>query len=560
MPETIKAAELSLVGIFNDNYRFEIPDYQRPYSWTTEQTGELLDDILYTVGKSSDVSDVSPYFLGSIVIIKNDGSPEADVVDGQQRLTTLTILFCVLRELSADSHLRITRDRYVRETSDPDAGIEGNFRLSVRWRDRKFFQGNIQEKGNLFDFFKQSHEDSPDSQKRMFENANYLWKELSKLDEERRNTLARFLVQRCYLVVVSTTDQDSAYRIFSVLNDRGLDLSPTDILKAQIIGGMDASAQTDYTETWEDIEDELGRDDFRSLFAHIRMIYMKDKARGALNKEFQEGVLKGMNGRAFIEGVLTPYANAYEKVALLEPQSGDSFDDVRRNLEHLGRLDNIDWIPPAMEFFKCNPNNADDTLRFVRDLERLAHGLFIRRTDINRRIRRYADVLRAIERGDELFEDGPLQLSDDEKSEILRILEGPIYSLPRVPRPLMLRLDILRAGAGAAYNHKIISVEHVLPQHPQESSQWFEWFPDEDERRQWTHKLANLVLLSHRKNSQANNREFKRKKDTYFRRDGKRTPFVLTNEVIDESEWTPDVLKRRQKSLVDALKKEWRLD
>ena len=213
-----------------------------------------------------------------------------------------------------------------------------------------------------------------------------------------------------------------------------------------------------------------------------------------------------------------------------------------------------------MEFFKRNPNNADDTLRFVRDLERLAYGLFIRRTDINRRIRRYADVLRAIERGDELFEDGPLQLSDDEKSEILRILEGPIYSLPRVPRPLMLRLDILRAGAGAAYNHKIISVEHVLPQHPQESSQWFEWFPDEDERRQWTHKLANLVLLSHRKNSQANNRECKRKKDTYFRRDGKRTPFVLTNEVIDESEWTPDVLKRRQKSLVDALKKEWRLD
>lgn len=71
MSETIEAKELRLVDIFSDDYRFEIPEYQRPYAWTTDQTGDLLDDLLHAVGDVENVSDASPYFLGSIVIIKS---------------------------------------------------------------------------------------------------------------------------------------------------------------------------------------------------------------------------------------------------------------------------------------------------------------------------------------------------------------------------------------------------------------------------------------------------------------------------------------------------------
>ena len=111
MSETIEAKELQLVSIFSDNYRFEIPDYQRPYAWTTEQTGALLDDLLHAIGNVESVSEAAPYFLGSIVTIKNGIQPQAQIVDGQQRLTTLTILLCVLRELASsdsdrnDTHL-----------------------------------------------------------------------------------------------------------------------------------------------------------------------------------------------------------------------------------------------------------------------------------------------------------------------------------------------------------------------------------------------------------------------------------------------------------------------
>ena len=558
MPETIGAKELPLVGVFNDAYRFEIPDYQRPYSWTTEQAGELLEDLMYASGQSEDVSDASPYFLASIVIIKGEDSPQADVVDGQQRITTLTILLSVLRELSNDSSTEAIHS-FVREQSNPISGVEGQFRLSVRERDREFFQCNVQEKGNLFHLLDQPPTGLPDSQQRMIENASHLRKELTKLGDERRNHLAQFLIQRCYLVVVSTTDQDSAYRIFSVLNDRGLDLSPTDILKAQIIGELDGTIRANYTETWEDIEEELGRDNFRSLFAHIRMIYMKDKARGALNKEFQEGVLKGMDGKHFIDNVLEGYANAFEQVTLTNAQTGSGFEPVNQYLGYLGLLDNVDWIPPAIEYFKRNEYDPDSLLRFVRDLERLAYGMFIRRVNVTGRINRYADVLRAIERDDELFAEGALQLTEDEKREVLKTLSGPIYSLPRVPRPLMLRLDGLLAEGAVNVSHGVISIEHVLPQNPSEGSQWFCWFPDDTARIEWTHKLANLVLLSRRKNSQANNAEFNIKKHTYFMTGGV-SSFPLTTQVVAEDEWTPEVLERRQRNLISAFRQEWRLD
>ena len=107
-----------------------------------------------------------------------------------------------------------------------------------------------------------------------------------------------------------------------------------------------------------------------------------------------------------------------------------------------------------MAFFKHNPNDTEKHILFTRDLERLAYGMFIRRANINQRIRRYADVLRVIENGGELFEDtSPLQLSAQEKTEILQALDGPVYSMTRVYQPLLLRLDSLLAGAGASYEH-----------------------------------------------------------------------------------------------------------
>src|SRR5207302_4212145 len=93
----IHGAEYPTLKVFSNEFIFTIPNFQRPYAWTTEQAGELLEDLLAFMGEGNEqIEMLSPYFLGSIVLIKGD-KPEADVVDGQKRLTTLTILLSAMR-------------------------------------------------------------------------------------------------------------------------------------------------------------------------------------------------------------------------------------------------------------------------------------------------------------------------------------------------------------------------------------------------------------------------------------------------------------------------------
>ena len=111
--KSLSAHEYPVSKIFCDDYLFKIPSYQRPYSWTTEQASELVMDLQdYIKGKKGDIDTLNPYFLGSIVLVKGDKS-ESEVIDGQQRLTTLTILFSVLRDLVEDTDVKNEITKYL---------------------------------------------------------------------------------------------------------------------------------------------------------------------------------------------------------------------------------------------------------------------------------------------------------------------------------------------------------------------------------------------------------------------------------------------------------------
>lgn len=106
--------------------------------------------------------------------------------------------------------------------------------------------------------------------------------------------------------------------------------------------------------------------------------------------------------------------------------------------------------------------------------------------------------------------------------------------------------------------HRIVTVEHVLPQQPKKGSQWLADF-DEQDRDYWTHRLANLVLLNKRKNSSAQRFDFDKKKQQYFSGSNGVATFALTLQVLKKDSWTPEILKARQRSLVKRLSDEWEL-
>ncbi|HEY7330228.1 MAG TPA: HNH endonuclease family protein [Gemmataceae bacterium] len=129
-------------------------------------------------------------------------------------------------------------------------------------------------------------------------------------------------------------------------------------------------------------------------------------------------------------------------------------------------------------------------------------------------------------------------------------LGGPIYDRT-FARYVMLRLEYLLQDRTQPFpTFTRLSVEHVLPQNPGPDSQWRNDFTD-DQRAYWTHRLANLVLLSRIKNAELSNREFALKKTKYFKSSVNVFPNVV--KVMQFSEWTPRILEERQKQLLDLM-------
>lgn len=563
MARTLEAHDKLLREIFEDSYQFSIPEYQRPYSWTTEQAGELFDDLYAAMLDARASKNEIQYFLGSVVLIKDSKDPASDVVDGQQRLSTLTILFAALRALMPDAADDITDFLY--KKGKASLGQKNEYRLTAREEDAVFFRENIQEPGGIQKLVTNA-ERLKDSWLRYQENAALLLQRVDSLSVQDRLDLWKFMANDCSLVVIATPDMESAYRIFSVLNNRGLDLAPIDIIKAPVLGSIRSSAgiqaSKDYARKWGQIEGTLGREAFGELFSHIRTIYAKKKQNHSLVKEFQEYVTEYRTPAVLIDEVIDPYAKVWAFVRsanFYAPTHAEAINDL---LSWLNRIDFKDWVPPALLYFKRFREQPDLLERFFRRLERLAYFHAVTRASSSERIATYTGLTAEIEAMD--LAGAPeslakLELSDAQKREFLAALNGDIYRrLPKISTALMLRLESLLRAPGLKLQDNP-SLEHVLPQHPQAGSEWLQWFPEEQDRELWVHRLANLVLLDRNKNSSASNFDFAKKVDVYFKGKGLASPFVLTQDVRASKTWSKEVLEKRQERLLGALKKHWQL-
>lgn len=556
--QQLEAHEVPLHKVFCSDYDFRIPDYQRPYAWEAEQATQLLDDLVEALDRDTD----EPYFLGSVVLVKRKESSDAEVIDGQQRLTTVTILLAVLRDLTDDDELRIDLEKMVAEPGNKIHKLEPKPRLALRARDAAFFRDMVQSTDSIDALLKLKPDAlKTDAQRAVQVNARALHQLLSTWSEERRLELVGMLSERTFLVVVSTPDLNSAHRIFSVMNARGLDLSPADIFKSFIIGALDAKVSDVYAERWEDAEEALGRDDFADLFLHLRMIFSKVRARRELLKEFPEQVLSAYlptKAAEFVDDVVVPYADAYEQIRDQSYAAVAGAGKVNSWFKRLAQLDNNDWRPPALWALRTHADDPQWLDDFFRALERLASSMLLRRVYATPRSQRYADLLRELADGKGL--DSPsFLLSDVEKAETVKRLGGEIYLVSKVRKYVLLRLDeVLAKNPGVSYDHPLITVEHVLPQTPQADSLWTKTFTD-DERLHWTHRLGNLVLLNRAKNSEAQNFDFEKKKVKYFSGSNGVATFALTSQVLSHHEWTPAILEKRQDELMDALRTEWAL-
>lgn len=559
MSKNITGAEYSLAKIFSSDFDYEIPPYQRPYAWTTEQAGELFDDLYDFFNHEADES----YFLGSIVLIKQENKALSQVIDGQQRLTTLTIFIAALTSLVNESSAKAQCLKYIIEPGNILEDLPAKPRLTLRSRDKVFFARTVQLL--KFDILASLDPITLDneSQRNIHKNALMLREKLKSKFKDDASLLkfGSFLMTRCFLVAVTSPSQQSAFRVFSVLNNRGLDLLPSDLIKADAIGKITESNRDQFNDKWEEIEVDTGRSGLNDLLTYIRMIYAKNKAKRVLLEEFKEHVLsKITNPEVLINEVIEPYADAYLIARDCAYQSTENAGEINELLKWLNRIDNSDWLPVVISYLAKFNKDSEAVLFFVRKLERLAAYLHITAANINVRIERYANVLNEIEEC-QTADIQSIELTDEERTSFLSVINGPIYLLTARRRNyFILRLDSFLSDGAASYDYRVLTIEHVLPQTVGERSEWLQHWPDEELRQEWVHRIGNLVPLTQRRNSMASNFDFERKKNAYFAGKSGVSSFILTTQVLNTYEWTPEIVNDRQQQLISVCSSNWNLE
>ncbi|WP_246767410.1 DUF262 domain-containing protein [Rhizobium leguminosarum] len=554
----ITAHQHTVFEVLGDKFLHEIPAYQRPYAWRTEEAEQLLVDLREAMEHATD----EPYFLGSIVLIKPKDEIIGQVVDGQQRLTTLTILGAVLRDLATAPQERAALDSIVYIEPNAFLAQQEAIRLKAHEDDRVFFKESIQRPGATG---KEGPSESPktDAQKNMWGNAKALRTMVRDLPENVRQSLVTFLINKCVLVVVSTESRTAALRIFKVLNDRGLDLSNADVIKADLLGKFKAEQEMKHqAQRWRNYENELGRQEFEGLLETLRFIKEEGKNRRTLSDAYSERFKNSSadDVRQFLDDELAPakihYARIIEGDVSSFPESAQAA--AAEAFAGLSLVPNKDWVPVALAAsLRLLP---EVLIRTLEGLEGIAWMMQLARRYDTQRMNRYVEILKALNLQPIELEKA-LELTPEEAREGCEALGGPLYGRfpTRVVRAILERLDRLLGEQPVNWAGQK-TVEHILPQSPGEG--WAEF--EELERERVTNTLGNLVLLTARKNSGASNLPYAEKVKVYFglgqsASSSKRATYASAQELAHIPDWKPAAYELRHARHVSLLSKRWRL-
>lgn len=365
---TLTTTQKSIQELLHGDRQYQIPDFQRPYVWEEQQAETLVNDLL-GAWRTND----GDYFLGSIVLVQHPSGDDVDIIDGQQRLTTLCILVSLLRHLEEDSALRGELGELLLIPQSRIKGLDERPRLSVRECDREFFDTFII--GDNIDSLLDVDGDSltRPSVRRIVANARAMLDVLGNPDTLAPGEISdfiRYLTLHVSLIEVSTDSYQAAHRIFSVLNTRGVPLSAADIFKARVLSRVESDARARYAALWEQCIDSLGTENPDAFFGHLLTLTLRAPAKRALIDSFDEQVLTpffaSKSGEEFIDEVLVPSARAYT-LATLEPLMGHH---AATPLELLRLYDSSDWKPAAMSVLRAG-HSDEETVSLLFLLERV---------------------------------------------------------------------------------------------------------------------------------------------------------------------------------------------
>jgi hypothetical protein len=559
--------------LFTNMNLYEVPIYQRNYSWEAEQVSALWEDILRTA-RGTDV-----YFLGSMVFVKTGQPNVYQILDGQQRFATLSLLMAAFRSMFREL---VPESPYIALTESTLTALDlnGNHvcRLRLNDRDRPFFEplamsgvlGSPQHSSHKL--LRRSYEEFTNKLEGLIEGGedpSLLWAQLM-----------RTFADRLYIIRIEVDDLESAQQIFEALNSAGLDLTQADLIKNYLLREAPEPSRHDAYLTWMSVADAVEEDS--ALTTYIRTLWNSSHGfarKSELYKRLKERVKatplssEEITPSAFVSQ-LNDEVQSWLAIRDAQVPAGTPFQltaSLRDDLQDLKAFNAVLVHVPLMAIRSVSEESPADYARAVRWLR----DFFVRNTIVGRRASnqleiRFSEWAREIRAGRmslaAFYEELVRQSPTDEEFELE--FKSLNVRTQKVARVLLARINDHVNPSNVITNTMIeggsVHLEHIIPQQPDEEG----WAPtlarlaeEGLDHEDVLNNIGNLTLLRPADNIGISNRSFELRKSAYEQRDedGNPQPAPINVYLTQIDEFGLKELRARQEWLAARAREVWAL-
>jgi len=581
--------------LFEQNRRLVVPLFQRPYVWKKETQWEpLWEDVRNLAERILAKQEVRPHFIGAIVLEQTPKSTgeieEREVIDGQQRLTTLQLLLAAVRDICGSSGFVQMQEALDQSTRNTDAMIdidEQRFKVWPTNVDRDDFKSvmragsaevvrGVNEVGSA----ELTGRQIPDAYL-YFSDAISDWlAEDSKRAESRLKSLLVAIRQQLHLVVIDLGEYDDAQVIFETLNARGTPLLPADLVKSFLLHLADraeADVEGLYEKYWKPFDESHSY--WRKEVAQGRLKrpridmflqnYLTLKTRDEVPVTHIYGVFRSFAAKhpelraADHFSELTTYAELYR---LFENNLDDPLE--ARFFYRLDQMELSTPVPFLLQLFRQLRAKSDRPARHkvLKAIESFLVRRLVCRLTTKGFNKLFVELIGVFAEGSHADSDAVVDYLLQQDAESTRWpkddefkaawVDSPMYRV-LLRRRLRMVLEALEEHRRGAMTERMeigekLTVEHVLPQ------QWREhWDVDgddaRDERNRAVHTIGNLTLINGKLNPSVSNGSWETKRKALK----KHSILVMNKEIVEIDEWDEAGIRKRALELFKTAKSLW---
>jgi len=530
---------------------------------TSEESGETRisiaddshEDIADEPGASTsfpaDGREIAPaYHLGGMVL-RRMAEGRYEIFDGLQRATTLTILICLIRDLAASPDLRDRMQELVEASDERRIVLPGADRtlldeIQTGKQSLKSFRREVSARG-----------------KRLRRSRSLFHSYLKTWDQDRLSRFAGFLLERTLLVVSETGSADLARQVFITANRRGVQLTPVDIFKGQLLDiAGEETERKKIAERWEGLLQIVG-EDLETFLQALDFIKRRDPQGPDHLTKFSEFIEKSYGAGRILSALeeMRSYASAWVELSAKLKQSGSAIE--HKDIWQLRFFRWFEWRPLALAWYKEHRDMRNRTAggvatkaettfqkRFAA-LHRICMVLTLAKFSASDRAKIFGNAISQWrQKRDPLsargVKPGALTFSQLQLARAAETLCTPLYD-DEVRLPLLRWIEARMSGEDMHPDLPFASVEHVLPRRPEQDSQWLRDFPHEEERFAACHSIGNLAVMDYSANIKITNQDFQHKLPVIREQSQK---YRTLADVAARGAWTPEAIRDRANIMI----------